>query len=450
MKTTDTTSTSLAKQLGRRMADAVDRATVDSVGNWRIRRFEVSCHHPLSETVAWEAPESLVYSVKPNSDTEVLGVGCAISIEERDMKRVRRRMVELDFPKAVSWFGAFPFDAWQVNAGIWRGWPPGLWMVPRLTLRRRAGENIVHCTIVSERTWNRVDGHDWLETCLLPLVAQAATSSSAWLRQAGAIAEERHFSQLVDRALDAIHSGRFDKVVLARQSPMRVQQPLSEVLARLVKQSTTAHVFALHWHEDWFLGASPEELARVEEGQIFVDCLAGSTRRGRTSIEDLALSRELLESAKNKAEHGAVVDFVTGRLRAFATDVSYPPQPGLKRLPTVQHLHTPVTATLRPGIHLLEVAASLHPTPAIAGLPRQPALDFIEREEGWNRGYYAGGVGLLNGRGDGLLSVALRTALVRYPDALLFAGCGIVDGSVGEDEWRETELKLAPMKSALS
>jgi menaquinone-specific isochorismate synthase len=98
---------------------------------------------------------------------------------------------------------------------------------------------------------------------------------------------------------------------------------------------------------------------------------------------------------------------------------------------------------------VLDLVQRLHPTPAVGGYPRAGALRFIRDREGLDRGWYAGPVGWLDRRGDGEFAVALRSALVRGAEAMLFAGSGIVAQSRASDEYVETCLKLRPMLNAL-
>ncbi|MHB1628300.1 MAG: chorismate-binding protein, partial [Bacilli bacterium] len=91
----------------------------------------------------------------------------------------------------------------------------------------------------------------------------------------------------------------------------------------------------------------------------------------------------------------------------------------------------------------------LHPTPAVAGSPKRTALQIIREREHMDRGWYAGPLGWIEGEGDGMFVVTLRSALLDERGADLFAGAGIVEGSEPLDEWRETEWKMRPMRVAL-
>jgi isochorismate synthase EntC len=120
----------------------------------------------------------------------------------------------------------------------------------------------------------------------------------------------------------------------------------------------------------------------------------------------------------------------------------------LQRFATVQHLATPISGST--DRRLLDLAGALHPTAAVGGFPRTPALAFIAKQEGIDRGWYSGGIGWLRPGGDGELAVALRCALVRGDHAIVYAGNGIVEGSDPDRELTETRLKLRPMLDLLT
>jgi isochorismate synthase len=199
-----------------------------------------------------------------------------------------------------------------------------------------------------------------------------------------------------------------------------------------------------------FLGATPELLARVERGELFSVALAGSVGRGKTPAEAESLAAELLASTKDRHEHALVVGAIRHGLEPLTAQLDIPNVPGIRRLANIQHLETPIRGKLAAGCGALDVVAALHPTPALGGVPRQPALEFIAANEPTARGWYAAPIGWLDAEGNGTFAVAIRSALVDGDRALLYAGAGIVDGSDPAKEWQETELKFKPLMDALT
>jgi menaquinone-specific isochorismate synthase len=117
------------------------------------------------------------------------------------------------------------------------------------------------------------------------------------------------------------------------------------------------------------------------------------------------------------------------------------PEPRLLRLAYVQHLATRVYAELRAGVGDLELIRALHPTPAVAGAPVAAAIEALRDFEPFDRGLYAGPVGVVSREG-AEIAVAIRSARIDGDRLTAFAGAGIVDGSDAAEEWRETGHKL--------
>jgi isochorismate synthase EntC len=177
--------------------------------------------------------------------------------------------------------------------------------------------------------------------------------------------------------------------------------------------------------------------------------MAGSVARGATDADDERLARQLEDSAKDAVEHRVVSEFVVNAMRPFARSVSAR-EPEVVRFTNIQHLATSVTAELtHPPADVLELAAALHPTPAVGGWPREAADALIDELEGMERGWYAGAVGWIDANGDGEFAVALRCGLLWEDGARLYAGVGVMPDSDPARELEETELKFKALLTAL-
>ncbi len=259
------------------------------------------------------------------------------------------------------------------------------------------------------------------------------------------------WEEMVHRALQAIARGELAKVVLARYQEYVREAPFDPwlTLVRLCRMYPSTTCFLMEPRPGLaFVGATPELLVRLSGKRVTTMALAGSAPRGATPQEDRHRARSLLHSAKNRREHAWVLQALVQALRPWTQDLRFPSRPRLRTLPNVHHLETPVQARLVRGTWW-DLVRALHPTPALGGWPRQPALAFLRREEPFDRGWYGGVVGVVTLEGDGEAYVAIRSALVLGQRARLFAGAGIVSGSHPAQEWEETELKLQPMRQAL-
>jgi menaquinone-specific isochorismate synthase len=249
-------------------------------------------------------------------------------------------------------------------------------------------------------------------------------------------------------AVAAIRAGDMDKVVLAREVRVDANRDIDvrAVLERLRALYPSCLVFSV----DGFVGASPELLLRRRGQRVESFPLAGTIPRSGDRAVDDHLAAAMLASDKERAEHRFVVDDVASVLDAFCARLDVPSVPSIVPLRNVSHLGTHVAGTLRDGApSALELAALLHPTPAVGGSPRQPALAWLAANEGLDRGPFAGPVGWVDRRGDGDWVVGIRSARVAGATARLYAGVGVVADSDPAAELAETQLKLQALLAAL-
>ncbi|TVQ02092.1 MAG: isochorismate synthase [Balneolaceae bacterium] len=257
----------------------------------------------------------------------------------------------------------------------------------------------------------------------------------------------------VEKARKLINAGEFEKIVLARSLSLESRCPLvNTVLAHYLREAyPDCYNFLIQKDsETSFIGATPERLASFRDGKFTTEGLAGSISRGRSAMEDASLALTLLRSQKEQAEHRYVVKAIGDSLLKFSMNIDLPHQPSVKKLQNVQHLFTPIEATIMEGVQIHELIRELHPTPAVGGFPKEKAVPYIHEIEEIDRGWYAAPVGWFNLSGDGEFAVAIRSALLHKNRAELFAGCGIIAESDPEKEWHETLLKFTPLLDALN
>lgn len=257
----------------------------------------------------------------------------------------------------------------------------------------------------------------------------------------------------VKKAKKLIAENRFEKIVLARTVSFQSKRELvPTVLAHKLRQKYPACYNFLIQRDPKtsFIGASPERLASFNNGVFLTEGLAGSISRGKSAMEDASLAHSLLNSQKDREEHRFVVQAIDDNLKPFSNRIERPQQPQIKKLQNVQHLFTPIRASIKEGVEIHELVQQLHPTPAVGGYPRDESVPYIQQIEQIDRGWYSAPVGWFNLKGSGEFAVAIRSALLHDNKADLFAGCGIVSDSDPEKEWKETLLKFVPLMDALN
>lgn len=350
--------------------------------------------------------------------------------------------------------GALRFDRVATHQWPWRCFPAACLTVPRLLLECVGRESRLIChKLVGQDDDPVTESHRYrrdIERLLLgERAALCSPPAPTLVREQGIGA--RQWQAKAEALIAAIRAGRLNKVVLARHLHQSYSAPLSAaaVLRRLRDTDSRSHLFAVHRGGLCFLGATPERLVRVHDGRVETHALAGTTRRGDNNEDDQRLGEQLLASAKDRHEHQLVVQAIRDALGPLLDALTVSPEPALHRLPMMQHLSTRIEGRIAGGSGILELVQAMQPTPAVAGYPRHEALACIRIHENFDRGWYAGPLGWIDGAGNGDFVVALRSALISGKECHLFAGCGLVGESEPEHEYGETSLKLSCMQRAL-
>ncbi len=327
-----------------------------------------------------------------------------------------------------------PWDVGGKNA-----FGDGRFVLPRWTYRIHGHQaSLQLCVAAGAPTRGVLEEHERLLTRLAH-----ARPAEERVAPRGIIEEPpERFEARVRRITERIGAGEAEKIVAARRVEVRLEGPASArpLIERFARRHRSCTRFAMRIAGTTFLGATPERLVAVAGGRVRTEALAGTAPRG---------DREALEaSLKDAAEHAFVVEAIASAIEPFVDTVERAREPQVLVLPDVLHLQTPIEGTLAGDAHVLELAAALHPTPAVGGVPREAAITHILAHEP-PRGWYTGPFGVFDRRGEGDFVVALRAGAVRGDRAWAWAGGGIVRDSSPAAELEETRLKLRPFLGVL-
>jgi isochorismate synthase len=336
--------------------------------------------------------------------------------------------------------GGFAYRPDRDPGGPWSGFPAVLLRVPALAVTRVRGRTFATAAAAGAEE-------------LLQLAPSGVRAPAARRLEVTSVRNPVAWTAAVETAAKRLRAGDAAKVVLAREVVARGDGVVSAgMVVRSLRAAYPSCFIYLVTGADGtaFAGASPELLIRRSGGRAQAQPMAGSVARGANETEDDRLARQLVASVKDNAEHRLVSDFVVEALRKFSRKVEAR-EPEVVRFTNIQHLATTITAELTPpAAEALDLAAALHPTPAVGGWPRPAAEALIDELEGLERGWYAGAVGWTDGQGDGEFAVALRCGLLWEDGARLYAGVGVMPDSDPARELEETELKLKALLMALT
>ena len=234
----------------------------------------------------------------------------------------------------------------------------------------------------------------------------------------------------VEAALEAIHRGSLDKVVVSRTQVAADTVAPERAFHNLCAMHPRALVYLMHHPvEGTWCGATPELLLRAQQHDVDTVSLAGTRREGSQAAW----------TDKERQEQQVVTDHILDTLQQLGAEDLVQDGPRDKQYGALVHLETRISARYPGDLHAM--AKALHPTPAVCGRPVEAAAAFIRTHERHPRSYYAGFLGWSSPLGCAYY-VNLRCAHWTNNGVTMFAGGGIVKGSVAADEWSETESKL--------
>jgi isochorismate synthase len=251
---------------------------------------------------------------------------------------------------------------------------------------------------------------------------------------------------LVKSGVEAIQKNRFQKVVLSRKETVAITDfDIYNTYNKLLQLYPNAFVYVwFHPNVGLWFGATPETLVRLENQEFTTMSLAGTQ----------SFSEHPKWTEKEKVEQQLVTDYIVEKLSRFSVDLKLTDATTVKAGSLV-HLQTTIKGRLDASVDngLYSLVELLHPTPAVCGLPKEVAKEFILMNENYNRSYYTGYLGELNMNGKNLndshLFVNLRCMEVESSTANIYVGGGITDKSIPSKEWEETKEKSKIMRKVL-
>lgn len=262
--------------------------------------------------------------------------------------------------------------------------------------------------------------------------------------------DSKVWDQLVGKARQAFGSGLLDKVVLSRETCLKLEGHLSPFSLLYTWQQANPHSyqFLFQGEGQTFFGCSPERLVKRLENIISTEALAGTILRGQNLHEDAQLETLLMTDRKNIHENRLVLDDICHKLQPLCQSLEADRSHSIVKLRHIQHLRYQIRGILNRDVFDEQLLDVLHPTPAVGGTPRKAAFSFIEANEPYARGLYAGVCGVV-GVQKSDFSVAIRSARLADNTLMLYSGAGIVKDSVAAEEWSELDNKIATVLDIL-
>ncbi len=263
------------------------------------------------------------------------------------------------------------------------------------------------------------------------------------------------WSNWIQQALGEIEQGHLSKVVLANQTEFLFTQAIDakDFLAESERKNIGCYHFLLAENANCtFVGSSPERLYARQDHYVHTEALAGTATITDNPTYNQQQADWLLNDNKNDHENRLVVQGICDNLQPYVNNIQVS-DVEVKQLRRVQHLRRCIQAELNDSATDSACLQAIHPTAAVSGLPQQSAVQFLQKTENFDRSWYAGTLGIMR-KQQAEFCVTIRSAFIEQQaeqhKIRVFAGAGIVAGSVPLLEWQEIERKASSLLSLLT
>ncbi len=432
--------------------------------NDRPNFFRVEIKTEAQIALPWLSVQSIfpkVYWADRDSKFQMGGIGVADSIlqtqlDYKELLRCPENYLSKEH-KNFRYYGGLAFDEKNID-GDWQDFGSGRFWVPRFELYNSSDGTLFACNVVLKERKKEVLSEIFKDleaivfdsSHLSGVLARSIKRSDfpdrpSWLKLIPEVLQDMD-DQKMDPDDIVYLPGKMEKLVLARKTVLDLEGKVNPLcfLQEVEKKIDRCFCFCFQPRESIaFLGASPERLYQRQGELIKTEAIAGTRPRGKNSAEDKNLQKELLASLKDHREHEYVREFLSSELRSLCSQFSETKKISLLGLKDSLHLCSKFEGILKKDKSDDAILKSLHPTPAVGGYPQCDAPYWIRDYEPFRRGWYAGPVGYV-GYNESEFAVAIRCCLIDQKKISLYAGAGIVKGSVAENEWDEIENKVSP------
>ncbi|MBE0406383.1 anthranilate synthase component I family protein [Psychrobacter sp. AOP22-C1-22] len=264
------------------------------------------------------------------------------------------------------------------------------------------------------------------------------------------MSQDEH-AKVVMQVKEDIISGRIFQCEVGFKSKYRIAGDKMPIYEKLRAVNPSPHMYFMKFAQQCIIGASPELLFRLRQGEMETYPLAGTAKRGGDVVEDRQLARALLNDDKEIAEHNMLVDLHRndiGRVARFGT-VKVRNLMDIKRFSHVQHISSEIVGILHPDEDMFSALASNFPAGTLSGAPKVEAIKVINELEPDGRGAYGGALGSFNFNGDCIFAIPIRSLFINGESAYAQTCGGNVYDSNPADEYLEIQRKLSAMKVVL-
>ncbi|MCG8343522.1 MAG: isochorismate synthase [Chlorobiales bacterium] len=429
-------------------------ATVGSVSAPYLRTFSIAV--APTAPLFWLYQQTLYpkfFWSNRDKDDLAAGIGMAdvIEYDKTGPNSVSFDILQREISKKdpdTRYFGGFCFNNEQKQDEHWRAFKSFTFVLPEIQLTVKDGVHTLSCHLMVEPGNNaEVRSHQLLEAIdRVKAAAPPDTTGLPGIKSLTFSPDQKQWVETCNRVLERFQEGLMGKIILARQTLLEFENgfaPLLFLFRYPYPESSTHRSYFEPEKNTAFFSFTPERLYRRNNNELLTEALAGTCSKETLGNGNVDACEQLLNSEKDIREHKFVKDTIARELEPICSQIDMEERVRALQLNRLVHLYTQCRATLNAESSSDNaVLKTLHPTPAVGGVPKTQALEQIIRLEPFSRGWYAGPVGWIS-RNSAEFAVGIRSAVAKGNKLYLYSGAGLVRGSDPASEWEEVDQKIA-------
>ncbi len=449
-----------AKKLLHKAVKELRKKNPHKDGEIQVFRLEIPIEpQDILGWLAQQPPGPLLYWANRDRTLQVGGIGIADEIDFEHLDYTRafeyfHALLSSNY-RHMRYFGGFAFDPDHVDQD-WGSFGLCHFWLPRFEIVRYLQQTFLACNIVIKvnakdvyrkvtTELGKINVHPLEKIYTLPSVIKRVDfpGKDRWLKLISEVLDNMGYLPTNPKK-SAKKEADNKKIVLARRTVLQLSCEVNpfEFLKEITLKTDQCFYFCFQVNESTaFLGASPERLYQRQGRMIASEAIAGTRPRGVMDEENEKLKTALLNSQKDLKEHLFVDKFLRNELGSLCQSVQEIQSLSVLELKDSFHLVSRYEGQLKEDVFDDAILDSLHPTPAVAGNGQIEILKLIAQCEPFSRGWYAGPIGYIS-HSEVEFAVAIRSCLMNKKQLSLYAGAGIVKGSIPEEEWQEIENKI--------
>ena len=344
--------------------------------------------------------------------------------------------------KEIITFSLNVFDLKDKNNFPWSDLKKEYFIIPEILFIINQNSTLNFNLIIDEKT-NIEKIKKYIKKTLKELSAKVTIASHRTIKsiKKETYPNKKQYLKIFNQTKKAINNGIAKKIVLSKIEKHSITEKMNmyQIHKDMEKKYKDCFNYIVQLDkEEYFIGSSPELILKLKQNKISTISLAGTST-----------DKDKLNESKEIKEQEYVTKYLETIFKKIGTEIKKTKTKKLQ-LNYAYHLKTKIFAKVKNKKHILELLKTIHPTPALSGYPKKESINFINNKEPFNRGYYAGAIGLYDLKGEGFFYAGIRSALIKNKNIYLFSGGGITEESDYLKEWEETNLKLNHIKSIIN